>query len=106
MVLPHLVVKVGFEHGFLLPNASQIRCEELMEKENHVQIQLSLSNEVEVKQSGEENGSAVPDPIRFHLVWSRSPLILIKMSRQSCMAMRAPTKNQIYFPYLTVVFSS
>ena len=31
-----------------------------MEKEKHVQIQLSQSNEDEVKQSGEENGSAEP----------------------------------------------
>ena len=42
--------------------------------------------------------------IRFHLVWSPPQLILIKMCRPSWVAMRAPTKNQIYFPYLTDVF--
>ena len=115
-------MKVGFGHGFLLLNASRIkdvfkikvlktslsriRCEELMEKENYDQIQLSLSNEDEVKQSGEENASAEPEPIRFRLVWSRPQLILAKMCRQSWVAMRAPTKNQIYFPYLADVFSA
>ena len=98
-------MKVGFGHGFLLLDAYQIRCKELMEKENHVQIQLSQSK-VEVKQSGEDNGSAEPEPIRFHLVWSRPQLILAKMCRQSWVAMRAPTKNQIYYPYLTDVFSA
>ena len=98
-------MKVGFGHGFLLLDAYQIRCKELMEKENHVQIQLSQSK-VEVKQSGEDNGSTEPEPIRFHLVWSRPQLILAKMCRQSWVAMRAPTKNQIYYPYLTDVFSA
>ena len=73
-----------------------------MEKENHVQIQ----NEIDVKQSVEEKGSAEPEPIRYHLVWSRPQLILIKMCRLGWVAMRAPTKNQIYFPYLTDVFSA
>ena len=75
-------MKFGFERGFLLLNAYQIKCKELMEKENHVQIQLSQSK-VEVKQSGEDNASAEPEPIRFHLVWSRPQLILAKMCRQS-----------------------
>ena len=75
-----------------------------MEKENHVQIQHLQSNEIEVNQSGQEKGSAEPEPIRFHLVWSRPQLILIKMGQPSWVAMRAPTKNQIYFPYLTDVF--
>ena len=54
-----------------------------MEKENHVQIQHLQSNEIEVNQSGQEKGSAEPEPIRFHLVWSRPQLILIKMCHPS-----------------------
>ena len=69
-------------------------------------MQLSQSNEIEVKQSGQEKGSAKPEPIRHYLVWSRPQLILTKMCRLSWVAMRAPTKNQIYFPYLTDVFSA
>ena len=39
-------MKVGFEHGFLLPNASQIRCEEPMVKEMKTMFKSNLHSQI------------------------------------------------------------